>query len=112
MVNEPESHEHLDPAGMPMPIDSTLAELVFSLIARVSTCRFAAVYPVSFQTVAVNDGLHVNVCVADDLHERLRTLLSAAGNSPVQWLVCDTISRTYQICDVTQAHEVFVKNKW
>lgn len=82
-----------------------LVEALLSLVASQTSRRYVAVYPVSFKTIAVNDGAQVSVCAAGDLHDELESLLRSP-DAP-RWLVVDTAERTARAASVAQAYQAF-----
>jgi hypothetical protein len=75
---------------------------VGAVVRERTTARFAALYPASMQTVAVNDGAHVSTAADAALHAALSALLA----SRQCWLLFDAQTLRGRLVTVGAAQSI------
>ena len=108
MADAAEPSDTVAPKARHLAVPLPLVEDLERVTHDSTTYRFVAVYPVSFKSIALNDGSYVSLKSDPPLHERLTELLK--NERRVCWLIYDREKRTCYIGDVSEAQTWLSRN--
>jgi hypothetical protein len=108
MADAAEPSDAVAPNARHVPVPFPLIDDLERVTQDCTSCRFVAVYPVSFKSIAVNDGSFVSLKSDPPLHERLGELLK--NERRVCWMIYDRERRACYIGDVGEAQTWLSRN--